>query len=224
MERADEVLALGQVHPGLATDRRIDLRDERRRDRDERDATEVDRGQEAGRVPERPAAERDEHLRAVDAEGREFARRGLDHREALGVLARRQKDVDDVAAVGRQLGRQPLPDGVPRARLGDDDGPARVGTVELGGDSLGRDPRAQDDPPDRRVGAQQHGPTRSAARRGLRRAPRRELRLHSVDDALHLGHAELGDGGRGVEPLALRPEVAERADRVPPRDERADVR
>ena len=60
MERPDEVLALGQVHPGLAADRRIDLGDERRRDLDEPDAAQVDRGQEPGRVAERAAADRDQ--------------------------------------------------------------------------------------------------------------------------------------------------------------------
>jgi len=46
---ADVVLRLRQVDPGLAAVGRVHLCDERRRDLDERDATEVRRGQEAGR-------------------------------------------------------------------------------------------------------------------------------------------------------------------------------
>ena len=108
VERPDEVLALGQVDPGLAADRRIDLGDERRRDLDERDAAQVDRGQEPGRVAERAAADRDERLAALDPQSRQLAGRRLDDGEPLGGLALGQQDVRDVAAAIAQAGRQPL--------------------------------------------------------------------------------------------------------------------
>ena len=69
VERADEVLALGQVDAGLAADRRVELRDERRRDLDEGHAAEVGRGEEPGRVAERPAADGDERLAAARPAG-----------------------------------------------------------------------------------------------------------------------------------------------------------
>ena len=75
VERPDEVLALGQVDAGLAADRRVDLGDERRRDLDERDAAQVRRGEEPGRVAERAAADRDERLAALDPERGQLARR-----------------------------------------------------------------------------------------------------------------------------------------------------
>ena len=49
VERADEVLALGDVDRGLAADRRVDLADERRRHRDPRHAAQVRRRREARR-------------------------------------------------------------------------------------------------------------------------------------------------------------------------------
>ena len=86
MERADEVLALGQVHPGLAADRRVDLGDERGRKLDERDAAQVGRGQESGRIAERTAPDGDQWLGAFDAESGQLTGSGFDDAEALGVL------------------------------------------------------------------------------------------------------------------------------------------
>ena len=167
------------------------------------DAAEVDRREEPGRITERTATDRDEHLGAVDPERRQLARGGLDDRQALGVLALRQEDPDDLAAALAQLGRQPLADGRPGARLADEDGPARAEPVELGGQRLDGDPGAQHDPPDRRLGAQEHGPARR------RRAPGRELRFDRVDHAVDLADPELADVRRGVEPLAPRGQVAD---------------
>ena len=79
VERPDEVLALGQVDRRLASDRRIDLRDEDRRDVDERHAPQVDGGSEPSRVAERAAADGDDRLPPLDAQPRELARRRLDH-------------------------------------------------------------------------------------------------------------------------------------------------
>ena len=98
VERPDQVLALGQVHAGLAADRRVDLGDERRRHLDEPDAAQVDRGEEPGRVAERAATDRDEHLVTIDPERRELAGGRLDHGQPLGRLALGQQDGRDVPA------------------------------------------------------------------------------------------------------------------------------
>jgi hypothetical protein len=68
VERADEVLALRDVDRRLAADGGVDLPDERRRDRDPRNAAEVDRSGETGEVGERAAAERDDRPRPVESE------------------------------------------------------------------------------------------------------------------------------------------------------------
>ena len=68
VERAHEVLALGQVDRGLAADRRVDLGDERRRDVHDRDPTQVRRREEAGGIAERPATDGDHRLVAFHPE------------------------------------------------------------------------------------------------------------------------------------------------------------
>ncbi len=80
MEGADEVLALRQVDPCLAADRRVDLGDERRRDVDERHASEPGRGEEARRVAERSAADRDDRFVAFRPNAGQLSGRLLDDR------------------------------------------------------------------------------------------------------------------------------------------------
>src|SRR5918994_6806205 len=84
VERADEVLALRQVDPRLAADRRVDLPDERRRHRDPADAAEIRRGREARRVRGAPSTERDERAAAVEPE---LAPEPLDGHDRLRLLA-----------------------------------------------------------------------------------------------------------------------------------------
>jgi len=52
----------GEVDPGLAADRRVDLGDERGRDLDERHAAQPARRDEPGRIAQRPATDRHERL------------------------------------------------------------------------------------------------------------------------------------------------------------------
>ena len=78
VEGADEVLALGQVDGRLAPDRRVDLGDERRRDVDDRDAAQERRRQEARRVAERAATDRDDRLIPLQTQPGELARCRLD--------------------------------------------------------------------------------------------------------------------------------------------------
>ena len=82
----------GRSTAGLAPDRRVDLRDERRRHLDEPDAAEVDRGEEPGRIAERTTTDGDERLGALDAERRKLPCRRLDDIETLRRLALRQQD------------------------------------------------------------------------------------------------------------------------------------
>jgi hypothetical protein len=79
VERADEVLPLGQVDPDLAADRRVNLPDERRGHRDPVDASQVRRGDEADEIGRRAAADRGDGPGAVDTE-RAPETLGLGHR------------------------------------------------------------------------------------------------------------------------------------------------
>ena len=68
VERADEVLALAQVHSHLAADRRVHLTDERRGHGDPVDAAEVRRGDEAGEIGRGAASDGGKRRRALDRE------------------------------------------------------------------------------------------------------------------------------------------------------------
>ena len=210
-------LPSGRSTPGLPADRRVDLGDQRGRHLDDPDAAQVDGGEEAGRVAERAATDRHERLRALDAEGGQFASRHLDDLETLGRLALGQQDVDDLATACAQIGRQPLADRRPGARLADQDRPAGAHRVQFGAERVGRDPVAEHESSDRRRRSQQRG-----ARLRPIRPP--ELRLDGVDHAVDLGDARLMDVGGAVEPFALGGQVAQRPDRVATGDQRPDVR
>ena len=62
MERADEVLARARVHTGLPADRRINLREQRRRRLEKSDAAQIECGGEAREVADDSAAERDDAI------------------------------------------------------------------------------------------------------------------------------------------------------------------
>ena len=68
VERADQILAGACVDRGLAADRRIDLREQGRRDLDEAAAALEDRGGEADEIADHAATERDDMIAALDAE------------------------------------------------------------------------------------------------------------------------------------------------------------
>ncbi len=92
VERPDQVLAARMIDAGLAADRRVDLREQRRRHLDDADAAHVDRRGEAREVADHAAAERDHHalaVRAVLDQRIEDARHAV---PALGALAVRQPD------------------------------------------------------------------------------------------------------------------------------------
>ena len=87
MERADEVLALGQVHAGLATDRAVDHREQRGGDVHDVDAAVVHRRREPGGVADDSPTDRDDEIAAEESPLREAAAELLDRGERLGVLS-----------------------------------------------------------------------------------------------------------------------------------------
>ena len=105
VERADEVLALGQVDGRLAADRRVDLADQRRRHRHPWDAAEV-RG--SGRAA---AAEGDERPATIEPDLPPEALRGRDRLRLLAGRHRQYRRIDgrrvelEQAFVRDELGR-----------------------------------------------------------------------------------------------------------------------
>jgi hypothetical protein len=87
VERADHVLAERMVDRRLAADRRVHLREQRRRHLQVRDAALVDRGREAGEVADDAAAERDQHGAAIGAQLQEPRHEVAQRVEALVRLA-----------------------------------------------------------------------------------------------------------------------------------------
>ena len=111
MEGADEILAVDRVDRGLAADRAVDLRQERGRNLDIRNAAQQGRGGEAGEIADHAAAQRDERCAALDAQAKKILGELLEMPEILGLLARRQHDrrVRDAGRV--EPGLEPLRDG-----------------------------------------------------------------------------------------------------------------
>ena len=164
VEGAEQVLALGKVDAGLAADGRVDLGDERGRDLDPGHAPQVRGGEEARRIAERAAADRDERVASLDPQPGVLARRLADHRELLGGLARGQHDVLDRPALGEQALAHAGAERRPGAGLGDQDRPSRLEPVEGLGHGGHRDPLAEHDVADPCRGVEQHGGRRDAGR------------------------------------------------------------
>ena len=175
VERADQVLALGQVHAGLAADRRVHLGDERRRARRStaRPAGTSRRGTRPGprarRRPRRPAA------RVARPAGAAASRAAvLDRPPAVfaaspaGSMTTSTGHPSARSAVG-----EPLADRRPRPGLGDEHRAPRLQPAQRRPDRLGRDPVADDQLADRRRRAQQ------------RRRRRRRRPSEPVDGAHH---------------------------------------
>ncbi len=120
VERADEVLALGEVHRGLAADRGVDLREQRGGGLHDGDAAVVDRGRESGGVADHAAAERDDRVAAEQPPARELRAQLVDGRERLRLLA--VADEEHVGLGTRAVQRRGERGGVEvgDARLADD--------------------------------------------------------------------------------------------------------
>ena len=130
VERADEVLSLGQVHGRLAPDRRVDHGRQRRRHLDEGDSPHVRGGHEAREVPDGAAAEGHDQIVPVRLLRRELALERRHHLDRLGLLPLGDAEMDagDVATrqAGDERGEVPGGDGL----VGNDEGP--LGAMELG--------------------------------------------------------------------------------------------
>ena len=103
VKRADQVLAGGMVHAGLAADRGVDLREQRGRQLDEIDTALVTGGGEPGHVADHAPAERGDARIAVEARRRPCASKmratvasvlcslSVGKRESLHALARQAR-------------------------------------------------------------------------------------------------------------------------------------
>lgn len=151
VERAHEVLAGFEIHGRLASDRRVDLRDERRGHVDHGDPTEVGGRQEPGRVTQRSAADGDDRLSALDAQPRQLLGGRFDDRQTLRGLALRELELGDLDALRAERGRDTRAERGPRPRLRDEDGAPRVELPQRRCDLTCRDALADDDRPDRRL-------------------------------------------------------------------------
>ena len=88
VERADEVLALGEVHRRLAADARVDGREQGGRQLDHPDAAQIDRRGEADEVAGDAAAQRGEDALAVEFQLRRAAAERYDGVDGLVLLPR----------------------------------------------------------------------------------------------------------------------------------------
>ena len=98
MEGADHVLAARVIDRGLAADRRVDLREQRGRDLQERDAALIDGGGKACEVAHDPAAQGDEQRVAPAACREQGVEDAFQHLPALGLFAIRNRHVNDARA------------------------------------------------------------------------------------------------------------------------------
>ena len=92
MECADQILAGGRVDRGLAADRAVDLRQQRRRHLDEAASALDDRAGEPDQIADHPAAERDDMVAALDPMREQAVGQRFQLHPALGALAGRQHD------------------------------------------------------------------------------------------------------------------------------------
>lgn len=106
VERADQILAGARVDPGLATDRRIDLRQQGGGNLYEAAAALQDRGGETDQVTDHPAAQRDHVIAALHAQFQQAIGQPFQHRPAFGRFAGGEDDRLVRDARARQRGGQ----------------------------------------------------------------------------------------------------------------------
>ncbi len=92
MKRADQILALRGVDAGLAADRGVHLRQQRRRHLHEVEAAPHAGGGKAGKIADHAAAERDDQIAALDLRGDQGLADLLERRVVLRALALRHDD------------------------------------------------------------------------------------------------------------------------------------
>ena len=91
MKAADQVLALGQIHAGLAAHRRVHLREERRRHLHVGNAAHEDRGHESAHIAHDAAAERNQQRPAIAARRDHLPQQLLHAGHGLVLFSRREK-------------------------------------------------------------------------------------------------------------------------------------
>src|SRR3954471_384216 len=131
VEGTDHVFAAWVIDRGLAADRRVDLREQRGRDLQQRHAALVDGGGKAGEVAHDPAAEGDEQRVASAARLEQGVEHAFEHLPALGLFAVAHDDLGDP----RAFQALPEPGQVERrdhfVRHDGGAAPGEVGPVEL---------------------------------------------------------------------------------------------
>ena len=107
MEGADQVLAVTGIDAGLTADRGVDLGQKRGWDLNEVDPAQQHGGGEAGQIADHPAAKRDQHARAFNAEREYILQEFFESAEGLARLAGRQNQgvVRDAGVAQRPLER-----------------------------------------------------------------------------------------------------------------------
>ncbi len=210
---AHQVLALRQIHAGLAPDRRIDLGEERRGHLDPGHPTQVGSGQEPRRVAQRATADRDQRIPPLHVQPGQLPCGIADHRERLGRLATRQRDDVHLPACRSERVAHPGAERCPRPGLGHDHGSSSVQGAQGVDHGDGSDAGAEGDLADRGGGAQQ------------RRAGRRSAGDQGIDRVHHLGERDdaVDPHRRAVEALSGADQLADPAKRVTALDQRPDV-
>ena len=121
-ERPHQVLAFGQVHGGLATDRGIHLRRERRRHLHEGHAPHVGRGDEPRQVADRSATQGHHEVVPMRLLGRQLVQQDTVDVERLRLLAGRHGEQRARPPAIGQPGGQPIEPPVGHVAIGHDEG------------------------------------------------------------------------------------------------------
>ena len=128
IERADQVLAERMIDADLAADGAVDLREQRRRHVNERDAPQVGGRGEAGHVADDAAAEGDERGRAIGVRANERVVDADDRRQLLVTLA--VGDEDRLGALDGARDARPVQP--PHQRARHDEAPLRARGLRRG--------------------------------------------------------------------------------------------
>ena len=128
IKTADQILSRNQIRPGLPPDRRIHLRQQRRRHLHVADAAHINRRKKSGKVANHPAAKSDQQRIAIRTRNSHLLRERFHTAHPLVRLARRQKKYRRrLLERGEKLLRPQRPD----VRRGHDKRPKRLALIEL---------------------------------------------------------------------------------------------
>ena len=124
MERADQILAEPVVDAGLAADAGVDLRQQRRRHLDDRDAAQERRRDEADHVADHAAADRHHEVAAIGPDLDQPVVHRLDATQRLPLLAAIGDQHLDIAPERAQRCLDRAAEALPDVPVGDDARPA----------------------------------------------------------------------------------------------------